>query len=104
MQAKQSIADSALDQANALRQRVEDAKSSAISQLYQTGDANLSASNAIHTMSSIAQPNAFAPISNMFGGLATQVYVNNLLNQYKGGGTSNSGPAYYDLSGALPNQ
>lgn len=104
MQAKQSIADSALDQANALRQKVEEAKSGAISQLYQTGDANLAASNAIHTMSSIAQPNAFAPISNLFGNLATNVYVNNLLNSYKGGGASNSGPSYYDLSGALPHQ
>lgn len=100
--AKQSIADSAIAQANQLKKEVEQARQQAIQQLYQTGDANLAASNAIGATAGLSQPSVFQPIANMFGGLATTYYTNKLLNDYHGGtGTSS---LHYDLSQALPNQ
>lgn len=101
--AKQNIADQAISQSNALRQQVENAKQQAISMLYQTGDPNLAAHNAITAASAATGPSVFAPIGNMFGNLATSVYTNQLLNSYRnGGGVIPNESPYYNLSGALP--
>ena len=101
--AKQNIADQAIAQSNALRQQVSNAQQQAIQMLYQTGDPNLAAHNAITAAASATGPSVFAPISNMFGNLATSIYTNQLLNQYRGGGggSYNETP-YYNMSGALP--
>lgn len=105
-QAKQTIADSAIAQSNQLRSGVESVRQNAIQQLYQTGDPNLAAHNAISAAQSIGQPSVFAPIGNMFGNLASQYYTNQLLNSYKnqGSGVMPQGSPYYNLSGALPSQ
>jgi len=99
--AKQNIADQAISQSNALRKQVTDAQQQAIQMLYQTGDPNLAAHNAILAAQSATGPSVFAPIANMFGNLATSVYTNQLLNQYRGGGAPIDTP-YYNMSGALP--
>lgn len=104
-QAKQTIADSAIGQANDLRKTVSDAKQASIAQLYQTGDPNQAASTAVTQASQAMQPNVFAPLSNMFGSLATQYYTNQLLNSYSGGaGVPQQGSEYYNLTGGLPSQ
>lgn len=105
-QARQTLVDSAIGQANQLQREVQQARENAIAQLYQTGDPNQAAHSAITSYASLSQPSVFQPLSQMFGGIAQQYYTNKLLNSYQpngAGSMANNGGAspYYNLSDAL---
>ena len=82
-EAKQTIADTALQQANQLRQDVENARQQSIQQLYQTADPGQATAGAIASAAGFQRPSTFAPIANMFGNLAQQYMTNQLLNSYR---------------------
>lgn len=84
-QARQQIADTGIAQAQQLRGNVENARQNALSQLMQTGDLSGAMQGAVNTASSFQQPSTFAPIANMFSNLANQYYMNQVLNNYRGG-------------------
>lgn len=80
-QAKQQLADTGQNQANALKTQVEGARSDAISKLYQTGDPAQATAQAISSAAQFHVPSTFAPISNMFSNLLSQYYTGSVLNQ-----------------------
>lgn len=80
--AEQNIADTAQNQAQDLKNKVEAARSASINQLYQTGDPSQSTAQAISTAAGFQVPQAFGPLSNMFSNLAQQYASNQLYNQY----------------------
>ncbi len=101
-QAKQTIADTALQQANQLRQDVENARQQNIQQLYQTADPAGATASAVNTAAGFSRPSTFAPVANMFGNLANQYYTNQLLNNYRQPyGVGQDVNSTYNLAGAL---
>lgn len=99
-QDQQAIADQGRQQAQALQQQVEASKTGLINQLYQGADPSQAGAQAISTAASFRQPNAFTPIADMFGNIAQQYYLSQLINQSRtpttiavpsyAGGTSSS--------------
>ncbi len=82
---KQTVADNAIGQSNALRQQVESSRQAAINQLYQTGDPSQALKTAIGSASQFENPGGFAPLANGFGDVMNQFYINKLLSAYSGG-------------------
>lgn len=80
---RQQIADSAIDQGNQLRQQVAADRKAATDLLYQSSDPSRAVQQAITTSSQIPQFSTFAPIANLFGNLANQYYMNQLIKQYQ---------------------
>lgn len=78
-QAKQTIADTGLEQANQLQKDIENARQQAIQQLYQTADPSQATQGAISAASQFQKPSIFAPLGNLFSNLAQQYYVNQVL-------------------------
>lgn len=92
---RQQIAETGIQQANALKQDVENARQTAINQLYQTGDPSQAVSSAINTASQLRMPSTFAPIADAFSGIARSYYTNQLLNSYRlASGNPASSPTY----------
>lgn len=81
--ARQTVADTGLEQANQLKRDVESARQQSVSQLYQTADPGQATQQAISSAASLRQPSTFAPIANMFSGLANQFYINQALNNFR---------------------
>lgn len=103
-QAKQSIADSGRNQANALQQQVAAAKQNAINQLYQTADPSQATAGAINAAAQFRLPNSFAPLANMFSSLLNQYQTSAALNP-SGGAMPYLGAPQYSVTGAaLPRQ
>lgn len=65
--ANQEVADKGLAQANEARNAVESARSDLIGMLNATGDAQGAANSALSRASTLSQPTAFSPLSQMFG-------------------------------------
>lgn len=82
-QARQTIADTGLEQANQLRRDVENSRQQEISQLYQTGDPAQASQSAISASAGFQRPSVFAPLGNLFSSLANQYYTNQVLNSYR---------------------
>lgn len=80
---RQTIADAGLNQANQLRQGVEQARQQAVSQLYQSADPAQALQGAVRNAIGFQQQPVFAPISNMFTNLAQQYATQRLLNNYR---------------------
>ena len=81
--AKQQIADTGIGQANQLKQDVEASRQDSLKQLYQTADPAQAFQSAINTSSQFRQPSVFAPLNNMFAGLAQQYMTSQLLKGYQ---------------------
>lgn len=79
-QAKQQLADTGQNQANALKTQVEGARNDAINKLYQTGDPAQASASAISTAAGFKVPSTFGPITNMFSNLLSQYYNDRVLN------------------------
>ena len=95
--AQQSIANTAVDQANALKEKVESGRQGVLDTLYQSADPGQARSKAISVASSFQNPNAFAPLGNMFSNLTNQWVTNQLLQSYQKGAAyagGNSTPTY----------
>jgi len=82
-QGRQEIADTGLAQANQLRKDVEGARQQAISQLYQSADPAQALQGAVRNAIGFQAPSTFAPVANMFTGLAQQYATDRLLNNYR---------------------
>ena len=91
----QEIADKGLSYSTQTRNSVEDARSSLISQLNATGDAQGAASAAMARASALSQPQAFSPVTDLFAnftaGLGQQAALERA-SFYSGGMTP--GPKY----------
>jgi hypothetical protein len=81
--AKQQIVDTGIGQANQLKQDVEASRQNALKQLYQTADPAQAFQSAINTSSQFRNPSVFAPLGNMFAGLANQYMTSQLLKGYQ---------------------
>ncbi len=64
---KQEITDKGLSYANEARSSVEGARSDLIGMLNATGDAEGAANSAVSRASTLSQPAAFSPLSQLFG-------------------------------------
>ena len=64
---KQEITDKGLSYANEARSNVEGARSDLVGMLNATGDAEGAANSAITRASTLSQPAAFSPLSQLFG-------------------------------------
>ena len=95
---RQTIAESAINQSNQLRQSVEQARQNAIQQLYTSSNPSQALQSAISSAGSLRTPNAIAPLTDMFSNLARQYYTNMLYNNYR---TGSGGPDAND-SYSLP--
>lgn len=82
-QAKQSIADQAQQQSNALQTQVSNLKQGVIGQLYQSADPSQATLNTASAISQINQPSAFAQLPNEFNNLLQNYYSSQLLNAYR---------------------
>lgn len=84
----QKIADDALAYSTQARNQVEAARSDLVSQLNATGDAEGAANSAISRASTLSQPAAFSPLTELFStftsGLGTQAALERA-NYYSGG-------------------
>jgi hypothetical protein len=81
--AVQAVGDTAIGQAQALRQQVENSRSNLLNQLYQTAEPAGAASAATGTAASFAMPSAMPSLGNMFNQFAQSYYLSNLLNASK---------------------
>lgn len=81
--ARQTVADTAIGQANQLRRDVERSRQEAIGQLYQSADPAQAFQSAIGSAASFRQPSTFAPIANLFSNLANQYYLSQVFNNYR---------------------
>ncbi len=98
--ARQTVADTGLDQANQLRRDVEAARQQSIGQLYQTADPAQGFQSAFKAAAGFQRPGVFAPITDMFSNLARQYYLNQTFNNYRQGGVGYPNNNY-SLAGAL---
>lgn len=80
-QGRQQIADSGLAQSQDLRRSVEGQKDTLLGNLYQSADPASAAAGATSAAASFATPSTFAPIGNMFGNIAQQYYLSQLINR-----------------------
>jgi len=101
-QAKQGIADQGISQAQGLQQQVEGQRNTLLNQLYQGADPAGAGASAVQTAAGYAQPSTFAPLGNMFGQLANQYYLSQLINAYRPTSYVQSPPSYSASAGALP--
>ena len=73
---RQGITDQAISQESRSRNAVEDARSGLVTMLNATGDAQGAANSALARSAALSQPQAFSPLTNLFGdftgALATQ--------------------------------
>ena len=81
--ARQTIADTGLEQANQLRRDIEGSRQQAISQLYQSADPAQALQGAVRSAIGFQAPSTFAPATNMFTNLAQQYATRQLLNNYR---------------------
>ncbi len=81
-QAQQTISDTGRSQAQQLQQQVENARNTAISQLYQSADPAGAAQMATQSAAQYSAPSAYAPLSNMFSSIVNQYLANQIMNQY----------------------
>lgn len=101
-QAKQAVADTGISQAQQLQQSVEGQRSTLLNQLYQGADPAGAGASAVNVAAGYAQPSTFAPLGNMFAGLANQYYLSQLINAYRPTSYVSSPPTYSASAGALP--
>jgi hypothetical protein len=80
---RQRIAETGITQANQLRKDVEQARQQAISQLYQSADPAQAVQGAVRSAIGFQAPSSFAPLANMFSGIANQYMTSQLLNNYR---------------------
>ena len=81
--AKQYVADQSIEQAQGLKQQIENARQGSINQLYQTADPAGAARTAIGTASQFQRPSVFAPIGNAFANAISQYQTNRLIDTYR---------------------
>lgn len=79
---RQAIADEGVNQSNQLRQAVEQARQTAIGQLYQSADPAQGMASAINAASQIRRPGAFAPLINTFADVANNLALSRLIQGY----------------------
>jgi len=65
------IGDRALDFERNARNSVEDARSSLVSQLAQTGNADQAAANATSRAAALSKPDSYSPVTDLFGDFLT---------------------------------
>lgn len=82
---KQGIADMGQQQANQLRQNVENERSTLISQNQSAADPLLASQQAMAQASTLALPSTFAPVSNFLSGWAQNYLSSQVANAYSGG-------------------
>lgn len=90
--ARAGIADEGLNRANALRNQVEDARSSVVADLNATGDNSAAANAAVRQAVNLGTPVGYSPLSNLFAGFAQSVAAMG----------SNAGNKYSGFFGAMP--
>ena len=103
---KQQLADQALEQKNASKNAVEDARAALISQVNATGDATGATNAARARVSALSQPAGnFSPIPDMFAGFTStlgQRYAQERAFQASGGASRGYNPVSYGApSGAV---
>ncbi len=81
--AKQTIADQGIGYAQDLQKQVEQQKSVLYNQLYQSADPKSAGANAINVASGFQQPSVFQPLGNMFGNIANQYMLSQMINTYR---------------------
>jgi hypothetical protein len=79
-QGAQTIADTGQTQAQQLKTNIEQARQTAIDQLYQTADPARATAGAISAAAGFSIPQTFTPLANMFSNLLTNYYTNQLLS------------------------
>lgn len=89
-QGRQQIVDSGLEQSNNLYRDIEAARQENIRQLYQSASPAQGLQSAIASASSFRKPSVFAPLGDLFSGLAKQYYTSQILNNYRLGGQGNT--------------
>lgn len=102
-QNQQAIVDTGLSQAQQLQRQVESGKSTLLDQLYQSADPAGARASAVDLAASYSAPGTFAQLGNMFGNVAQQYYLSQLINSTRptGGGYPGSSDASVNSS-ALP--
>ena len=90
---RSQVGEEGINQANQLKQQVENSRQQAISQLYQTADPARAFQSAIGSAANLNVPSPFGPVTNMFANLAQQYYANQLMNLYNQPTGTNNNPA-----------
>ena len=82
-QAKQQVADQGIGYAQDLQKQIQDQKSVLYNQVYQAADPKSAAANAINVAAGFQQPSVFQPLGNMFGNIANQYLLSQMINTYR---------------------
>jgi len=101
-QARQTIADTGIGQAQGLQQSVEQQRQTLLNQLYQSADPAGAGAAATQSAASFAQPSVFPALGNLFSGLANQYYLSQVINTNRPTSYITSPASYSVGSGALP--
>lgn len=89
--AQQGIAESAVDQANALRSNILNSKQGVLGQLYSSADPGNASAQAAAVASTYQQPSAFTPLNNTFSALTNSWLTKQLVSNYNKGALFASG-------------
>lgn len=94
-----NIANTGLDQSNALRGQVENARGNVVAELNATGDSSAASASALRNIQNLNQPAGFSPLGNLFASFAQGVSQigSNAGNGY--GGFSGGGKSLFSGGG-----
>ena len=86
-----NVANEGLNQSNALRSKVEGARSNVVAELNATGDSSAASAAALRNVQNLSQPEGYSPLGNLFASFAQGVSQigSNASNGY--GGFSGAG-------------
>ncbi len=82
-QNQQQIADTGISQGQDLERQIQDKKTNLLNMVYSGADPANAISQATSTAAGFRPNSLYAPISNMFGDIANQYYMNQMMNQYR---------------------
>lgn len=99
---KQQIVDTGKQQAQGLQQQVEASKTSLLNNVYAGADPANATQQATATAAGFTPASTFAPMANMFGTIANQYYLNQMMSGATPA-TTYTGTAPTYAGGALPN-
>ncbi len=101
-QGQQQLVDTGIGQAQDLQRQVEDRKTNLLGMVYSGADPANAISQATSTAAGFKPNSVYAPISNMFGDIANQYYLNQIMNSYRQGAGGGTVPSYIGTSPLPP--